>query len=238
MTNKHSMEFGKKERLLNYSCQTYQLSRPNKVGAVMALIRECQPSTFEEWQEWYFKYATTCCRDPKNNTKITQQTLNELGERLYLKITQIVIPELRDVFSSLTLQDCTDFIHNLVINRTYDGYIREKSVIHDGLVKLFPSFTFEETPPELDHSGDVDYMVRVNGHAIGIQIKPITAAGNFAGYSLSERMSKSFEAFTKQFGGSVFIVYSNKGEIANPEIIEQLKLELNRLLTLSNKQPS
>lgn len=37
---KCSMDFGKKEHVLNYACQLYQLSRPNKVGAVMALIRE------------------------------------------------------------------------------------------------------------------------------------------------------------------------------------------------------
>ena len=36
--DKYSMNFGKKERVLNYACQTYQLSRPNKVGAVMALM--------------------------------------------------------------------------------------------------------------------------------------------------------------------------------------------------------
>ena len=33
---KYSMEFGKKEKVLNYACQNYQLSRPNKVGPVMA----------------------------------------------------------------------------------------------------------------------------------------------------------------------------------------------------------
>ncbi len=54
---KYSMEFGKKEKVLNYACQTYQLSRPNKVGAVMALIRECQPQTIEEWERWYFENA-------------------------------------------------------------------------------------------------------------------------------------------------------------------------------------
>ena len=52
--DRYSMNFGKKERVLNYTCQTYQLSRPNKVGAVMALIRDCQPSSFDEWQSWYF----------------------------------------------------------------------------------------------------------------------------------------------------------------------------------------
>jgi hypothetical protein len=28
----------KKEKVLNYACQTYQLSRPNKVGTVMAIV--------------------------------------------------------------------------------------------------------------------------------------------------------------------------------------------------------
>ncbi|MDR3339927.1 MAG: MjaI family restriction endonuclease, partial [Candidatus Symbiothrix sp.] len=55
MTNKHSLDFGKKEKVLNYTCQTYQLSRLNKAGAVMALIRECQPQTIEEWQQWYLR---------------------------------------------------------------------------------------------------------------------------------------------------------------------------------------
>jgi len=62
------MEFGKKEKVLNYANQTYQLSRPNKVGAVMALIRECQPRTIHEWERWYFENAYT---DAKTPTKIT-----------------------------------------------------------------------------------------------------------------------------------------------------------------------
>jgi hypothetical protein len=51
---RYSMEFGKKEKVLNYANQTYQLSRPNKVGAVMALIRECQPKTIQEWERQLF----------------------------------------------------------------------------------------------------------------------------------------------------------------------------------------
>ena len=50
--HRYSKDFGKKEKVLNYTCQTYQLSRPNKVGAVMALIRQCQPTNFEEWQQF------------------------------------------------------------------------------------------------------------------------------------------------------------------------------------------
>ena len=119
---RYSLNFGKKERVLNYACQTYQLSRPNKVGAVMALIRNCQPSSFEEWQSWYFENAYTVGKNP---TKITNESLKELGERLYAKITEVVIPEWEAAFRELTEQDCIDYIYNLTINRTYDGYIRD-----------------------------------------------------------------------------------------------------------------
>jgi hypothetical protein len=88
MTKKHSLDFGKKEKVLNYACQTYQLSRPNKVAAIMALIRECQPQTIAEWEQWYFENA---CTEAKAKTKITKESLHELGERLYEKITEVVL---------------------------------------------------------------------------------------------------------------------------------------------------
>ncbi len=55
----------------------------------MALIRDCQPSSFDEWQSWYFENAHTT--GGKNPTKITVESLHELGERLYTKITEVVI---------------------------------------------------------------------------------------------------------------------------------------------------
>jgi hypothetical protein len=61
---KHSMDFGKKEKVLNYTCQTYHLSRPSRVGTVMALIRECQPKTIKEWETWYFEHAFTDSKSP------------------------------------------------------------------------------------------------------------------------------------------------------------------------------
>ena len=226
---KYSMEFGKKEHVLNYACQLYQLSRPAKVGAVMALIRECQPSTYEQWKEWYFENAYTATKTP---VKLSVESLIELGERLYEKIQTFVIPEWQEAFSQLTLQDCIDYIYNLTINRTYDGYIREKSVVNDGLAKKFPYVTFEESDPELDHAGDIDYVAKVGKHQFGIQIKPVTANANFGGYSLSERMKASFNDFTEKYSGKVFIVYSLKGEIANTEVIESIRKEIERLQNL------
>ncbi len=227
MANKRfSKEFGKKEKVLNYACQTYQLSRPNKVGTVMALIRECQPKSFEEWQKWYFENANT---DGKTPSKITKESLEELGNRLFEKIKTIVIPQWTEAFNQLTIQDCIDYIFNLTINRTYDGFIREKSVIEDNLAKEFPNIKFIESDPELDHAGDIDYLGWIGEKAFGIQIKPVTAKANFGNYSPSERMKASFNDFTEKYGGKVFIVFSIDDEIKNVEVIEEIKAEIKRL---------
>jgi hypothetical protein len=226
ITKRFSKEFGKKEKVLNYATQTYQLSRPNKVGTVMALIRECQPKTIEEWEKWYFENANT---DGKAPTKITKESLSELGQRLYEKIRVIVIPEWTEAFNQLTLQDCVDYIHNLTINRTFDGFIREKSVIEDNLAKEFPNVKFEESDPELDHAGDIDYLGWVGEKAFGVQIKPVTAKANFGNYSATERMKASFDNFTKKFGGQVFVVFSIDDKIKNEEVIELLRAEIKRL---------
>lgn len=226
-SEKHSLEFGKKEKVLNYACQTYQLSRPNKVGAVMALIRECQPNTIEEWEQWYFEHAYTAGKKP---FKITKESLLELGERLHGKIIEVVIPEWQEAFNQLTKEDCVNYIYNLTINRTFDGYLREKSVVNDGLAKAFPLIRFEESPSELDHAGDIDYLGYVSDTiAFGIQIKPVTSKANFGNYSASERMKASFESFKNDFAGNVFIVYSLDGEIANTEVIESIEMEIERL---------
>jgi hypothetical protein len=223
---RYSLEFGKKEKVLNYTSQTYQLTRPAKVGAVMALIRECQPATIEEWKQWFFENATTASKQP---TRVTEESLTELGERLYSKIIEIVIPEWTAAFQQVTKQDCIDYIHNLTINRTYDGYLREKSVVFDELAKQFPFVRFEESDPVLDHAGDIDFLGHVGDKAFGLQIKPVTAKANFGNYSPSDRMRASFQDFTEQFGGKVFLVYSLKGEVANAEVVQQIALEVGRL---------
>jgi hypothetical protein len=224
---RHSLEFGKKEKVLNYATQTYQLSRPNKVGTVMALIRECQPKTIEEWDKWYFENATTT---GKNIFKITKESIRELGERLYEIITEIVIPEWQQAFNTLTKEDCYEYIYNLTINRTFDGYLREKSVVNDGLAKILPEIRFVESPPELDHTGDIDYIGYVtDDKAFGIQVKPVTAQANFGNYNISDRMRTSFDSFKVEYSGNVFIIFSLDGEIANPQVIDQIKLEIKQL---------
>ncbi|MDA3916329.1 MAG: MjaI family restriction endonuclease [Deltaproteobacteria bacterium] len=227
---KYAKPFGKKEKVLNYASNTYQLTRPNKVGEVMALIRECQPNALNEWEEFYFEKAFSKSKTP---IKVTKKTLDELGERLYAKITEVVIPEWTAAFEGLSEEDCKEYIYQVTVVRTYDGFLLEKSVVNDGLAKFFPNVKFEESDPELDHAGDIDYIGVVGQKAFGIQIKPITANANFGNYNITDRMGASFQDFEEKYGGKVFVVFStrtgNKKDIVNKEIMKEIKAEIERL---------
>jgi hypothetical protein len=223
---KFAKDFGSKEIILNYANRRWGLTKTNKVGEVMALIRECQPRTLQEWQAWYFEKAFTNTKYP---IKITREVLTELGQRLYEKIAEIVAPQLREALATLILQDCIDYVYELTIHRTFDGYFAEKSVVHDTLAKRFPDIIFEETNPDLDHAGDIDFIGRVGDKAFGLQIKPITAQASLGNFSVTARMEQSFRDFERQFGGTVFIVYSVGDRIQNEDVIEKIEAEILRL---------
>ena len=223
---KFAKDFGSKEIVLNYANRRWGLTKTNKVGEVMAMIRQCQPKTFQEWQDWYFSHAFTNTKQP---IKMTKEILTELGQRLYEKITEIVAPQLREALVTLTLQDCVDYIYELTIPRTFDGYLTEKSVVHDTLAKEFPDIVFEETNPDLDHAGDIDFIGKVGNRAFGLQIKPITAHASLGNFSVTARMEQSFRDFEEQFGGKVFIVFSVEDKIRNKEVIAEIKQEIERL---------
>jgi hypothetical protein len=223
---KFAKDFGSKEIVLNYANRRWGLTKTKKVGEVMAMIRQCQPKTFQEWQDWYFSHAFTNTKQP---IKMTKEILTELGHRLYEKITEIVAPQLREALATLTLQDCVDYIYELTIPRTFDGYLTEKSVVHDTLAKEFPDIVFEETNPDLDHAGDIDFIGKVGNKAFGLQIKPITAHASLGNFSVTARMEQSFRDFEKKFGGKVLIIFSVEDRIKNKDVIDHIRAEITRL---------
>lgn len=225
---KVSKDFGKKEFLLNYANRRWGLTKTAKVGEVMALIRECQPKSYDEWEAWYFFYAKTNTKEP---VKITQKTLKELGERLYIKLKEIVVPDIKQAINTTTLDDCVEYIFNLTLRRTFDGFIDEKSTVIDSLTKRFKNVKFVESDSEWDHAGDVDFLGWIDKNkAIGIQIKPVTANANLGNYSVTTRMEKNFQRFKEQHKGKVFIVYSKNNELADRKILIKMDQEIKRLL--------
>lgn len=127
---------------------------------------------------------------------------------------------------------CEFYIYNLVINRTFDGYQSEIQTIYGQLQNIL-NVKIEPAPDEWDRGFNVDYFIKVRNCYIGLQIKP-------AGYeyitqiiSEKEQQKKTHEKFTAKYGGKVFYIISiTEGKnkiIQNPEIIEEIKNEIDRL---------
>ncbi len=206
-----------KEWILNSAMNRYQLNFKRNVGATSESIRKCAPKTIEEWQKYY--YANVRSEDH----------IEELGKKLYVKITEVIQAEVADV----TEQDCIDYMKQLVINRTFDGYMTEIQTIYGQLQSLL-NVKIEPAPDEWDRLFNVDFYINVSGKYIGLQIKPVNNRLQIPEihkeYTLQAETHKKF---TKKYGGLVFYVYSEKvngrKEISNKEVVDEIRKEIEKL---------
>ena len=205
-----------KEWILNQANMRWGLTKKARVGPVSELIRKCSPKSIQEWESYYFKNAY-----PK-------QHLEELGRRLYIKITEVCQAEIE----SIEEEDCINFITNLVINRTYDGYQSEIQTIYGQLQEAL-GVKVEPAPDEWDRGYNVDFFIKVKDRYIGLQIKPAGYAYITQIINELEFQKKTHKKFTDKYGGKVFYIISvkegKKKIIYNPEVIEEIRNEIERL---------
>jgi len=192
------------------------LNKKRSVGPVSALIRKCGPKKLKDWERYYYEQVY-----PK-------EYLEELGRKLYTKITEVIQYEVAEV----TERDCIDYIKTVVINRTFDGYQNEIQTIY-GQLQDSLSISIKPASDEWDRLYNVDFYIEINGKYIGLQIKPITFEHTFQDYKWKEMQESTHLKFEKKYGGKVFTVFSvkvgKKKEIYNKEVVEDIKKEIRRL---------
>jgi len=215
----------KREALLNYAMNRWALNKAHSVGPTSELIRKCSPKAFEQWETFYFDNAT---QKKRNGVKITREYITDLGQRLYVKLSEVVQNELE----SIEEQECIDYAYNLVLNRTYEGYRSEIDTVYGQLevrlgVKIHPA------PDVWDRTYNVDFYIKVGEKYIGLQIKPISSGLALDQYKWDKMHEVNHKRFEEKFGGKVFFVYSiksgKKKKIYNTEVFEEIKKEIKRL---------
>lgn len=219
-----------KEWILNMATNRWGLNKKNMVGPVAQWIREISPKTPEEWEKAYLKLLEErLIKNEKDLNLTAKEYLEDIGRKLFVKVSEVIRSEIEEV----TEEDCINYIYQLVIDRTFQGYMTERETIYGRLekelgVKILPA------PDDWDRLYNVDFYIKINDKFIGIQIKPITYEHTPQLHNWLEWLSKSHSKFTKQYGGKVFVVFSitsnnGKKEIYNKEIIESIREEINRL---------
>jgi hypothetical protein len=206
-----------KEWILNSAMNRFQLNFKRNVGAVSDSIRKCQPKTVEDWAGYYFSNVRN------------KEHIESLGRKLYVKITEVITAEVEQI----TEKDCIDYMFNMVIGRTYDGYMTEIKTIYGQLQNIL-KYKIEPAPDEWDRLFNVDFFIKINNKYIGLQIKPAGDVSHipqiFKEKAIQDETHKKFH---QQFGGKVFYIISiksgNKKMIHNTEIIPEIEKEIGRL---------
>lgn len=114
------MPKAQKEFVLNYAMNRWQLNFKRNVGPTSDSIRMCTPSSFEEWENYYYLNVRS------------KEHLDELGRKLYCHIIYDLPCENRfhpDLLDSITEGDCIEYIHKVVLERTYNGFLKERGLL-------------------------------------------------------------------------------------------------------------
>lgn len=207
-----------KEWILNSATNRFQLNFKRNVGAVSEEIRKCSPKTIDEWETFYFTNVRS------------KEHIEDLGRKLYIKITEVIASEVEDI----TEEDCIQYMFNLVIGRTFDGYMTEIKTIYGQLQQLL-DYKIEPAPDKWDRLYNVDFFIKIGEKYIGLQIKPVSGVSHIPEiYKERNNQLATHKKFTEEFGGKVFYIYSmkdgEKKKIHNKEIITEIQEEIKRLL--------
>ncbi len=114
-----------KEWILNMATNRWGLNKKESVGPVAEWIRECAPKDVKEWKEFYFRKLSEFLSKKGIRLK-PDEYLGHLGKKLYIKITEVIRAEIDEVDE----EDCIDYIYNLVIERTFEGYQTERRTVY------------------------------------------------------------------------------------------------------------
>ncbi|MFH1962870.1 MAG: MjaI family restriction endonuclease [bacterium] len=173
--------------------------------------------TIDEWREYYFKNVRS------------KDHLEELGKKLYIKITEVISSEVEEI----TEQDCINYMTQLVIDRTFDGYMTEIKTVY-GQLEQEIGIKIEPAPDEWDRLYNVDFFIKIKEKHVGIQIKPINQGIQLSQIFKEKNLQlKTHENFEKEYGGKVFYIFSSKvgekKEIRNKEVLDEIRKEIERL---------
>jgi len=208
-----------REHLLNYAFNRWGLNRTSSVGKLSELIRACSPGNLREWEHYYFENAVQA---KKNGLQISTEILEDIGRKLYVKLSEVVQKEL----ASITEDECIEYVFYVVLHRTFDGYQTEIETIYSKLEREL-GIEIMTASQEWDSRYAVDFYFQRGDVLVGFQIKPMSFFNPQMSHQWIEQNRAANERFTKEKGGRVFYVFSvkqsGKKVIANPEVIDEIR---------------
>ena len=173
--------------------------------------------------------------------------INEIAEKI-INLDEKECKQFYDFLKNRTnnLHDDLKKCRELTITNKSFYYIddRKYTVTHEAIKRKIQTIygqlqntlniKIEPAPDEWDRLYNVDFFIKIKDKFIGLQIKPLHEGIQLSQIFKEKEIQKNtHRKFTEKFGGKVFYIFSikegNKKVIANPEVIEEIKKEIERL---------
>lgn len=144
-----SPEFPKyAKQILNLANQDAHATRPDVVGQMSELIKECTGRTLKEWEDWYLEHY------PDSIDKATNKILD-------------MIDNFKDVINQIDKSMIRQWVRDLVIVKTFIGLRFQEAVLKKIAEKFGTKYRL--STPEEESKGIDGYIGNVP-----VSLKPIT----------------------------------------------------------------
>jgi uncharacterized protein YggL (DUF469 family) len=220
--NKIAWNFRHEFLLNNVNGRGASFTAKHKVGPTSHLINSCNPLSYSDWVDYYFENAI---EEKVGGKKVTVETFSELGFGLKERMRKIFEENMKEKIPNIPDQVYAAFIYNLTINRTWDGYVGEKTV--ESLIEEHFKIKVNDSK-EFENQYLVDKFIDIGSYKIGFQVKPDSFLYD---HLISTAHVVKHKSFEDKYGGKVFFVHYNHkfGVINSNELIQKLTEEIQRL---------
>ena len=212
------------------------LNSYKNVGAVMALAKESNAKTFEEWESYYFqsgeKRNAELSAAPENYPQQSEE-LNQLNYNHGRTVAELEqIAQTLANRCNISIQNAFNYVYIRVLDETWKGYETELNAEKEIqlICDKLPGLTISHTDLIKDNQYAVDFELYNNSSLLlGIQIKPTTYRDSFNPGVIRDKKTneKKNQEYKNEFGADVLYLYTDWGKIVNMnELLETLKVLL------------
>ncbi|AVQ13316.1 MjaI restriction endonuclease [Leptospira santarosai] len=190
----------KKDWYLNRFTNLFGINRKKSIGDLEHHISKALPTSLDNWEEYFYSNIHS------------KESLDELGKKLYERIQEKVLPAVQSILEI----DCINYIRDLGIPKTFQGYIARLQIVQKQL-KDETGIEFQYKPDFPNDwrfktfEVDLYYQDNITHNLVAIKILPRTFRDSQDPIIIQTK--SEIEAMHKDIiakdGGNFFIFYYN-----------------------------
>ena len=194
-----------------------KLNHCDRIGAVMALIKNSRATCFEEWEAYYLNTGKKrISKLPRITDEKALKNLNRYSGRTTEELMQLA-EKLADR-SNIPLEKAYNYVYIRVIDETWLGYEREFNVLKQtqSICSKYSNLTASGVDSITDTKYAVDFEIRKNNRIVlGIQLKSTKYRDStLKAVDEVKAINKAKnDAYTERYGAPVLYLYIDENNI-------------------------